>query len=71
MLEQIVLNIITVHGYSASEVCKEKCWFQILRKECKDVLLSVKGLIIAILIIKGKINIRNDAEGRFIILSPV
>lgn len=71
MLEKIVLNIIMVHGYSASEVCKEKCWLQILRKESKNGLLLVKGLIIAIVIIKSKINIKNDIERRFIILRPV
>lgn len=71
MLEKIVLNIIMVHGYSASEVCKEKSWFQILRKESKNVLLLVKGWMIVIVIMKSKINIRNDTERRFIILSPI
>lgn len=56
MLKKIVLNIIMVHGYPASEGCEEKCWFQILRKESMNVLLLVTRMMIAE-VIKSKIKL--------------
>lgn len=71
-VKKIVLNIIMAHGYPASEGCEEKSHFQILRKEITNGLLLVTRMMIAIVIIKSKINRRNATERIiFIILSPV
>lgn len=74
MLKKIVLNIIMVHGYPASEGCEGKCWFHILRKESMNVLLLVTRMMIAEVIIKSKIKLIQEMLQRgqfFIILSPV
>lgn len=61
-VKKIILNIIMAHGYPASEGCEEKSHFQILRKEITNVLLLVARMMIAIVIIKTKINRRNATE---------
>lgn len=38
------------------------------KREC---FIVSKGLMIVIVIIKSKINIRNNTERRFVILSPI
>lgn len=67
-VKKIGLKIIMAHGYPAREGCEEKPRFQILRKEIMKVLLLVARMMIEIVIIKSKINIRNATE-RIIFLS--
>lgn len=67
-VKKIVLKIIMAHGYPAREGCEEKPHFQILRKEITKVLLLVARMMVAIVIIKSKINRRNARE-RIIFLS--
>lgn len=58
-VKKIVLNIIMAHGYPAREGCEEKSRFQILREEIMNVLLLVARMMIAIAIVKSKINRKN------------
>lgn len=69
MLKKIVLNVIMVHGYPASEGYEEKCCFQILRKENVSVLLLATRMMVAVVIIKSKIKLIQEMLQRGYFLS--